>query len=115
MSQQGSNPSQESGVSKEKEKSIIKEEASVPMTEIQLSEVSEDYNPLTPPRCGGVKGKVFWCGGGMLSASKHHPPRAHSVIALMTSRVPARLKKAANKASEKPSGSTLMRRSPRLP
>ena len=77
MSQQGSTPSSKSVVQQLEDRSIIKEEeASVPMTEIQISEVSEDYNPLAPPRCGGVKGKVFWCGGGMLSASKHHRPKS---------------------------------------
>ena len=51
MSQQGTNPSTQS-VAKQ-------EEASVLISEIQISEVSEDYNPLAPPRCRGLKERVF--------------------------------------------------------
>ena len=42
-----------------------------------LSEMSEEnIDANNPPRCGGLKGNEYWCGGGLLPTTSLKRPKS---------------------------------------
>ena len=39
-------------------------------------ELQEELDSNNPPRCGGLKGDVYWCGGGLFPTTSLKRPKS---------------------------------------